>query len=122
MALRARGPLTLVRGILGKEPSHGNCTLRDGGASEMNDPTVLPVVFARVRNNGWALAHCVAHRFAHRESNAEFRRISAKGFFFCAPQHVGLQQPNLRVHCHVISFFGPLLGCIFEGRRVFSSV
>ncbi|KAG8342007.1 hypothetical protein TRVL_07161 [Trypanosoma vivax] len=34
LALRARGPLTLLRGIRGKEPSHGYFTSRPSGAGE----------------------------------------------------------------------------------------
>ncbi|KAG8342887.1 hypothetical protein TRVL_06288 [Trypanosoma vivax] len=86
MALRARGPLTLLRGILGKEPSHGNCTLRDGGASKMNDPTALPVVFARVRNSAGGLPPIVlptVSPIASRMPNFDaFRR---KGFSLRAP-------------------------------------
>ncbi|KAG8339376.1 hypothetical protein TRVL_09795 [Trypanosoma vivax] len=119
MALLARGPLTLLRGILGKEPSHGYSTLRDGGASEMNDPTVLPVVFARVQNSGWALAHCVAHRFAHRESNAEVRRISAKGFFFARPSTWAFSSPNFGFIPKSSHSLVPFSGAFLKGAAFF---
>ncbi|KAG8341523.1 hypothetical protein TRVL_07643 [Trypanosoma vivax] len=119
MALRARGPLTLLRGILGKEPSHGYCTLRDGGASEMNDPTVLPVVFARVRNSARALAPCVAHRFAHHESNAEVRRISATGCRFVRPSTWTLSSPTFGFIPKSSHSLVPFSGAFLKGAAFF---